>query len=69
MATKTLNDYTCFDNDKENMLENDSLQQILQGEEEKNAPQQKRNVRKAIERYIERIRLKNALSDEFKLNA
>lgn len=66
MGIKTLNDYTCFDYDSDLMAEGDSLQQVLNGEEEKNAPQRKRNVRKAIERYLERKRLKNDISDEFK---
>jgi len=58
MATKTLNDYTCFDNDSYLMVEGDSLQQLLNDEEEKNAPLRKINVRKAIELYVERNRLK-----------
>ena len=66
MGIKTLNDYTCFDYDSDLMAESDSLQQVLNGEEEKNATHRKRNVRKAIERYLERKRLKNDIMDEFK---
>jgi len=58
MASKTLNDYTCFDNDSVLMVEGDSLQQVLNDEEERNAPLRKINVRKAIELHIERKRLK-----------
>jgi len=68
MGTKTLNDYTCFDNNSDFMNESDSLQQVLHGEEEKNAPKRKRNVRKAIERYIERKRLQSDISDSFDIN-
>lgn len=68
MGTKTLNDYTCYDSDNDLIGDDDSLQQVLHREEEKNAPKRKRNVRKAIERYIERKRLKNAISDDFYLN-
>jgi hypothetical protein len=67
MGTKTLNDYTCFDYDDDMLADSDSLQQVLNGEEEKNAPKRKRNVRKAIERYIERKRLKSAINDDFRL--
>jgi len=67
MGTKTLNDYTCIEYDSDLVAESDSLQQVLYGEEEKHAPKRKKNVRKAIERYIERKRLKNAISDDMKL--
>jgi len=66
MGIKTLNDYTCFDYDSDLIAEGDPLQQVLNGEDEKNAPRRKRNVRKAIERYFERKRLKNDISDDFK---
>ena len=65
MGIKTLNDYTCFDYDSDLMAETDSLQQVLNGEEEKNATQRKRNVRKAIDRYLERRKLKDDIMDGF----
>jgi len=68
MATKILNDYTCFDNNSD-MNENDSLQQVLHSEEEKNAPKRKRNVRKAIERHLERKRLQTHIRDNFDINS
>jgi len=64
---KSLNDYTCIEDDGEFLPETDSLQQILSGEEEKSSPGQKKNVRKAIERYLERKRLKSAIIDDFNL--
>jgi hypothetical protein len=66
MATNTLYDYTCFDNNDGWMTETDSLAQILFSEEEKYAPHRKLNVRKAIEKYSERKRLKRAISDYIK---
>jgi len=65
MSIKTLNDYTCFDNNNEIMPEGDSLQQLLNGEEEKNAGERKKNVRKTIDRYMERKRLKQDIDDVF----
>ena len=61
MAAKTLNVYICFDNDSVLMLEGDSLQQVLNDEEERNAPLRKINVRKAIGLHIERKHLKTPL--------
>lgn len=68
MNTKTLNDYTCFNEDDSYMVESDTLEQVLISEERRNAPKRKKNVRKAIERYFERKRLKNDIND-FNLDA
>ena len=64
MSIKTLNDYTCFDSNNEFISEGDSLQQFLNGEEEKNANERKKTVRKAIDRYLERKRLKHDIGDD-----
>ena len=66
MATNILNDFTSFDNISGFLVEGDSLEQMLNGEDETNSHKLKRNVRKAIDNLIERKRLRNAISDELK---
>lgn len=63
MSNKTLNDYICVSDDEAILLKNDSLEDFLDYEDKKGAPQRKRNVRKAIERHLERKRLKQQISD------
>lgn len=63
MSSRILNDYTCMDNDETMTNEEDTLHQVLDNEEIKNAPKRKKDVRKAIERYLEKKRLKNAIKD------
>ena len=58
MATRTLNDYTCFDRDSYLVAEGDALQQVLNDEEQRNSRLLKIDVRKAIERHIGRKRNK-----------
>ena len=65
MSIKTLNDYTCFDSNNEFVSEGDSLQQFLNSEEEKTSTERKKTVRKAIDRYLERKRLKHDIGDDF----
>jgi len=65
MNNKTLNDYTCIDNSNDYQQENDSLQQFLNGETQNQDPSHKKNVRKAIDRYLERKRLKHDLGGDF----
>lgn len=52
-----------MDNDETMANEEDTLHQVLDNEEIKNAPKRKKDVRKAIERYLEKKRLKNAIKD------
>jgi hypothetical protein len=64
MGIKTLNDYTCIDNNNDFISDGDPLQQFLSGAEEKNASERKKNVRKAIDRYMERKRLQRDIGDD-----
>ena len=64
MATENKHDYVCVNNDEEFLLlEGDTLNDVLDQEEKKNEHKRKRNVRKAIDKYLERKRLKQHLRD------
>ncbi len=64
MNFKTLNDYTCIENNNEYSTENDSIQQLTSGTRDEKNPSDKKNVRKAIDRYLERKRLKHDLGGD-----
>ena len=63
MASENKHDYVCVGDEEVFLLEGDALQDVLAQEEKKNEHKRKRNVRKAIDKYMERKRLKQHLSD------
>lgn len=63
MANKNLNDYICVNDDEAMLLNSESLEEFLENEDKKGSSQRKRNVRKAIDRLLERKRLRQNITD------
>ncbi|MCC6209171.1 MAG: hypothetical protein IT488_13625 [Gammaproteobacteria bacterium] len=63
MGSKSSHNYVCLNKNDKNFLEETNLEEILDVEERKNIPLRSDNVRKSIERHLERKRLKQNIAD------
>lgn len=63
MGSKSTHTYICLNKNDKNFLEETDLEEILDVEERKNIPLRTDNVRKSIERHMERQRLKKNIAD------
>lgn len=63
MRNKPSHEYICFNKNDEPFLEDHNLEDLLDTEERQNAPLRTGNIRKSVERHLERQRLKQRIAD------
>lgn len=63
MGNKSSHNYVCLNKNDKTFLEETDLEEILDVEERKDVPLRTDNVRKSIERHLERERLKQNIAD------
>jgi hypothetical protein len=63
MGSKTSHTYVCLNKNDKTFLEETNLEEVLDIEERKDVPLRTENVRKSIERHMERKRLKKNIAD------